>query len=77
MHFTDQLWELQKVCNSYKNIDYLADWVLFAITRQINTGRATRQFEKDFCSLSREQLLCMVKYCLNHVKVMTKLLKVP
>lgn len=63
-----QLWELQKVCNVYKATDCLADWVLFAVTRYINTGRATRQYEKDFCSLSKNQLLEMVKYCLNHDK---------
>lgn len=60
-----QLWELQRQCNLYKNTDCLADWVLYAISRYIVSGKATRQFENDFCNLSQEQLLKSIKHCLN------------
>lgn len=61
----DKLWELQKVCNRYKETDCLADWVLFAINRHIITGRATRQFEYDFVNYPDDKLLELVKKCLN------------
>jgi hypothetical protein len=38
----DKLWELQKACNRYNDIDYLASWVLYAVTRHIMSGKATR-----------------------------------
>ena len=59
---------LQKQCNAYKNVDRLADWVLFAVSRYINTGRATRQFELQFVRLKESDLLEMIKYCLNRDK---------
>lgn len=64
----NQLYELQKQCNRYRSTDCLAEWVLFAVTRYINTGRATRQFEKDFIKLLPEQLREMIVYCLNRDK---------
>ena len=61
----DKLWELQKVCNRYKNTDPCADWVLFAVNRHIATGRATRKFEHDFVTYANDKLLDLVKTCLN------------
>ena len=61
----DKLWELQKACNRYKEIDPLADWVLFAINRHISTGRATRQFEVDFVNYPKDKLESLIKKCLN------------
>lgn len=57
----DKLWELQKACNRYKEIDPLADWVLFAINRYISTGRATRQFEYDFVNYPTDKLETLIK----------------
>lgn len=61
----DKLWELQKVCNRYKETDCLAEFVLFAVSRHIATGRATRKFEYDFVNYPNEKLLELVKTCLN------------
>ena len=61
----NKLWELQKVCNRYKETDFCADWVLFTVSRYIITGRATRKFEHDFISYPDEKLLELVKRCLN------------
>ncbi len=61
----DKLWELQKVCNRYKNTDPCADWVLFAVNKYIATGRATRKFEYDFVNYPNDKLLELVKTCLN------------
>ena len=61
----DKLWELQKACNRYKEIDPLADWVLFAVNRHISTGRATRQFEVDFVNYPTDKLESLIKKCLN------------
>lgn len=61
----DKLWELQKVCNRYHHTDNCALWVLYAVNRYIATGRATRQFEKDFVKYPNDMLLDAVKTCLN------------
>lgn len=61
----DKLWELQKACNKYKETDCLADFVLFAVSRWITTGRATRQFEIDFINYPVEKLEGLIKRCLN------------
>ena len=64
----EQLWNLQRQCNVYKSTDCLADWVLFAVSRYINTGRATRQFELRFVAMSNDDLMEAIKYCLNYDK---------
>lgn len=61
----DKLWELQKACNNYKEIDPLSDMVLFAITRCLFTSRATRQFECDFVNFPNDKLDYLIKRCLN------------
>ena len=61
----NKLYELQKVCNRYSEIDCLAKWVLYAIYRHIDTNRATRQFEEDFINYPDDKLLYLVKQCLN------------
>ena len=61
----DKLFELQKACNIYKEIDCLADWVLFAINRHIMTNRATKQFEYDFVSYPSNKLEYLIRQCLN------------
>lgn len=57
----DKLWELQKMCNKYKETDCLADFVLFAVSRWIITGRATRQFEMDFINYPVEKFEGLIK----------------
>lgn len=64
----NQLWELQKACNRYKETDPFADWVLWAITRYIRTGRASRQFEYDFTHYPIDSLETLIKKCLNSDK---------
>jgi len=61
----DQLLELQKACNKCKATEPLADWVLFAVSRYISTGRATRQFESDFVHYPIVGLETLIKKCLN------------
>lgn len=61
----NKLFNLQKVCNRYRATDPLADWVLFAVSRYIDTGRATRSFLQMFVAYPDEKLLDLVKYCLN------------
>lgn len=61
----DKLWELQKACNRYKDIDCLASWVLYAVTRHIISGRATRKFEYDFVNYPNNKLEELIKKCLN------------
>jgi hypothetical protein len=61
----DKLFELHKACNRYKEIDCLADWVLFAVSRHIVTNRATRKFECDFVNYPNEKLEELIKKCLN------------
>lgn len=64
----DQLWNLKEVCHEYKNKNQLADWVLFAIERHLYTGRASVEFEKDFISLDKNQLLELIEFCLKRNK---------
>ena len=80
----DKLYTLQRVCNRYLATDPLADWVLFAATRYINTGRATRAFIQMFINYPDDKLLDLVKYCLNGdrsddgiIKSMAKKLRKP
>ena len=61
----DKLWELQKACNEYKETDPLSNMVLFAVTRYIFTGRATRKFEYDFVNFPNNKLEDLIKRCLN------------
>lgn len=61
----NQLYELQKACNRYKETDCLADWVLFAVNRHIITRRATRAFEKAFVEFDKEKFPELIKACLN------------
>lgn len=61
----NKLWELQIACNRYKEIDCLADWVLFAIDRHIMTNRSTKQFEYDFVSYPSNKLEYLIRQCLN------------
>lgn len=68
VHYSEienQLWELQKACNRYKNTDGLADWVLFAVERHIISNKATRQFEFDFVSYPAAKFENLIKACLN------------
>lgn len=61
----DKLYELQRACNRYKETDPLADWVLFAISRHIMTGRATPAFEKAFMTYPGDKFEAMIRACLN------------
>jgi len=59
----DKLYELQKACRRHS--DPLADWVLFAISRHINTGRATPAFIRGFIAVSEKDFPDMITRCLN------------
>lgn len=61
----NQLWELQRAANKYKGVDPLADWVLFAVSRHINSGKATRHFEKAFVEYDSANFTELIKKCLN------------
>lgn len=60
----DQLFNLSAACSANLNNNKCSMWVLYAVSRHIDTGRATRDFEKRFCTLSREQLDQLVNYSL-------------
>ena len=61
----NKLFELQKAYNRYCEIDKLANFVLFALSKYIFTGRATRQFEKTFLEYPNEKFEYLIKKCLN------------
>ena len=61
----DKLWELQQACNRYKEIDPLADWVLFALNRHFATDRATAAFTKAFINFPAERFTELIRACLN------------
>jgi len=65
LELDSKLFELQKACAVYKATDPLADWVLFAVTRYITTGRATRDFERMFLAYPDDLWTEMIKACLN------------
>lgn len=61
----DKLWDLHEVCreNLYKN--KFSNYVLFALSHYINTGRASVAFLKRFIALQKGDLLEMVNACLK------------
>lgn len=63
MNTEDKLFELQMACR--RSDDPLADWVLFAATRHIATGRATRAFLQAFDRYPKEDWPEMIKACLR------------
>ena len=65
LELDDKLYELQQACNRYAAIDPLADWVLFAVTRHVNTGRATPGFIKAFLAFPKENFPGLIAKALN------------
>ena len=61
----DKLWELQKACNRYSEIDCLSKWVLYAIHGYIYSNKATRKFEEDFINYPVKKFEYLIKKCLN------------
>jgi hypothetical protein len=61
----NKLFELQMVCNRYKAVDQLADWVLYAITSYIHTGRATVAFIRAFNNFPTDRFQDLIRKCLN------------
>ena len=61
----NKLYDLQKACNRYSEIDCLSKWVLYAIHSHINTNKSTKQFEEDFLNYPDEQFEYLIKKCLN------------
>lgn len=61
----EKLFELQRACNRYKEVDPLADWVLYAVDRHISTGRATPAFIKAFIAYPNDQLTELIVKSLN------------
>ena len=70
----DKLYELQKVCNRYKEIDCLADWVLYAIHRHIYSNKATRKFEDDFINYYLEAYNELYETDYNDAEIMVILI---
>ena len=56
----EALWDLQRECNRNRNA--YAIWILYAVSRHINTGRSTTQFDSNFVNCNKEEL---VEYCLH------------
>lgn len=61
----NKLYELQKACNRYREVDPLANWVEYALVRHINTNRATKQFEDSFLAYPTEEFETLIRKCLN------------
>ena len=61
----EKLFELQMACKRYSVTDPLADWVLFAISRYIDTGRATTAFLKAFLRFPNDRLQELIRKSLN------------
>lgn len=57
----DALWLLWGACNDAKAKNPCSMWVLFAVSRYINTGRSSRTFEKRFMSLSSADMVALVR----------------
>lgn len=64
----NQLWELERICIICNEEISCSNWVLYAISRHIYTGRATKEYEDKFSALTKSQLIKMVKYCLDRGK---------
>ena len=57
----NSLWLLWDACSKEKAENPCSMWVLFAVSRHINTGRATRDFERRFVSLSSADMVALVR----------------
>lgn len=56
-----QYYELTKAVNRIKDDEPFAQWVLFAVARYIDTGRASGAFVEAFCTLEPFQLTEMIR----------------
>lgn len=61
----NQLWELKKACIQYREINKIADWVLYAVERYIISGKASREFEADFVNYPAENFGDLIQTCLR------------
>ena len=61
----NKLYSLQMACNRLKSEAHLADWVLFAVTRHIRTGRASRAFERAFVEFPEDRFPEFIRKCLS------------
>ena len=65
MNTENQLFNLSMICQRNLENDKFSNYVYFAVSRHIRTGRATRDFEKRFNSLQPDQLENLMNYCLD------------
>lgn len=63
----NKIWDLQKICNLYdsENNDFSGKWILYAIARYINTGRASAEWIKLFLNLTNKKIEHFVKAKIN------------
>ena len=61
----DQLFNFSMICqeNAYNN--KFSNWIFYAVSRYISTGRSTRDFDKKFCGLTKTKLKNMMEYALK------------
>lgn len=63
LELDNKLYDLQRACNRHP--DPLANWVLYAVSRHIATGRATRDFERAFIAYPESGFPDMIGKALN------------
>lgn len=61
----DKLWELQKACNEYQEVNCLSKLVLYAVADYINTDKAPRKFVIDFIAFPDSKFEDLIKSCLS------------
>ena len=61
----DQLWNLRLSVDKNKVNEPYSDWVLFAISRYIKSGKASRIFEKAFVEYDADRFVDLIHKCLK------------
>ena len=61
----DQLWNLRLSVEKNKGREPYSDWVLFAISRYIKSGKASRIFEKSFVEYDPNHFTDLIHKCLK------------
>ena len=65
MNTENQLFNLSMICQRNLENNKFSNYVYFAVSRHIRTGRATRDFEKRFNRLQPDQLENLMNYSLG------------
>lgn len=64
MGVEEQLFKLYTQCCYIQSENILSEWIYYAVSRYIRTGRSGIDFERRFCELSENKMKKMIKYCL-------------